>query len=111
MKNGAGNVTLATILSLASFAGAIVYPTMYVGGLKETNSVQDNRLAHIEATVKDYSDNFDSINTKLNTAAIESAKTAQLLHDLSEDRFQYNPRPSEARAESKALQLIASSTP
>lgn len=48
---------------------------------------------------------------QLTQAQIDAAKNYQLLHDLAQDRFQYNPRPSEIKAEIKAAQVIASSTP
>jgi hypothetical protein len=93
MKGGA-NAILTAVLGIASFAGAIVAPTLYIGGMKTDISNTQLRVGHLEDDQKASVAVVGALTNDMAIVKVDVAVGRQLLQDLSKDRFQYNPTSS-----------------
>ena len=82
--------------------GAILFVTDIKATAATKDGVHDTKIAGLEAAIGEVGD----IKKDIVQIKIDAASTKQLLHDLAEQRFQYDTRPSER----KAMAIVASST-
>lgn len=60
-----GQIQIGLLLSGFALLASIAAPILYVGNIKETNAVQDNKLTTLEANYKEIKDDNKSINKKI----------------------------------------------
>ena len=70
--NNKGQIPISVLLSIAAFIGAIIAPTLYVGGIKEVNAVQDVRILTIEKTSEEIKTDVKEIRQGMNALLLKN---------------------------------------
>ena len=88
---------LNIIIAALTVIGVIVSVTLYFESTNTTLKTQDARLNNVELNQASIVAAVGALSNDVKSTQIDGAKTLQLVHDLSQYRFQYDPTPSEMK--------------
>jgi len=65
------NNLLPILLGISALIGSVIAPTLYVGGIKETNAVQASEIITLQKNYERLETKIDAQNEKLNAILIK----------------------------------------
>ena len=64
--------SISFLIGLSALIGSVIAPTLYIGGIKETNAVQANQISTLEKNYGRLEQKLDSQDEKLNALLVRN---------------------------------------